>query len=236
MRGDVTWRDARHGHDETIAGAGADAELLELRSRLDLAGLAALTRTVTEQIVGTSADLGYANDLVCSEAWLEAAVDALASGAAVVADGPMVAAGLAAGAAICKVGESLTERLARTAGIATAAAAVRLAYGDAGPGAVWVVGSEPLAIYEILSRNVQPALVIGMPAGFVAAVEAKKALRGSGLPALTNVGEKGGPAVAAAACQALLALAGQAAAIESEQRGSSRGGRPGSAHQRQRTS
>ena len=236
MRGDVTWQDAVFGHDETVAAQGPDAELAALRSRLDLAGLPPLTRTVTEQIIGISADLGYAKDLVCSEPWLETAVGALAAGAAVVADGPVVAAGLAAGAAICKVGESLTERLARTAGIAIAAAAVRLAYGDAGPGAVWVVGSEPVAIYEILSRNVQPALVIGMPAGFVAAVEAKKALRGSGLPALTNVGEKGGAVVAAAACQALLALAGQAAAAESEQRGPGRGGRAGSAHQRQRTS
>lgn len=235
MRGNVTWRDGLQGHDEAVAGDSADAERLALRSRIDLAGLPPLTRTVTEQVIGTSADLGYANDLVCSESWLEAAVGALAAGAAVVADGPMVDAGFAAGTAICKVGESLTERLARTAGIAVAAAAVRLAYGDAGPGAVWVVGSEPAAIYEILSRDVQPALVIGMPAGFVAAVEAKKALRGSGLPALTNVGEKGGPAVAAAACQALLALAGQAAAMESEQRGSSRGGRAGSAHQPLRT-
>lgn len=236
MRGDVTWRDALHEFEETVPDDAPDAELLALRTRLDLAGLPALTRTVTEQIIRTSADLGYAKDLVCSEPWLETAVGALASGAAVVADGPMVAAGLASGAAICKVGESLTERLARTAGIAMAAASVRLAYGDAGPGAVWVVGSEPVAIYEILSRNVEPALVIGLPAGFVAAVEAKKALRGSGLPALTNAGEKGGPAVAAAACRALLALAGQAAAMESEQRGSGRGGRPGGAHQRQRTS
>ena len=236
MRGDVTWRDALHGHDEPVARDAVDAELEALRSRVDLVGLPPLMRTVTEQIIGTSADLGYANDLVCAEPWLEAAVGALAAGAAVVADGPMVAAGLAAGAAICKIGESLTERLARTAGIAMAAAAVRLAYGDAGPGAVWVVGSESVAIYEILSRNVQPALVIGMPAGFVAAVEAKKALRGSGLPALTNVGEKGGPAVAAAACRALLALAGQAAAMEAEQRGASRGSSPGGAHLRQRTS
>jgi precorrin-8X/cobalt-precorrin-8 methylmutase len=236
MRGDVTWQDAVHRPDGIAVGDAQDAELLALRSRLDLAGLPPLTRTVTEQIIGTSADLGYANDLVCSEPWLETAVGALAAGAAVVADGPMVAAGLAAGAAICKVGESLTERLARTAGIAMAAAAVRLAYGDAGPGAVWVVGSEPVAIYEILSRNVQPALIIGMPAGFVAAVEAKKALRGSGLPALTNVGEKGGAVVAAAACQALLALAGQVAAMESAHRGSRTGGRASSAHQRQRTS
>ncbi len=192
MRGNVTWRDGLHGQGEAVGGDSADAERLVLRSRIDLAGLPPLTRTVTEQIIGTSADLGYASDVVCSEPWLEAAVGALAAGAAVVADGPMVAAGLAGGAAICKVGESLTERLARTAGIAMAAAAVRLAYGDAGPGAVWVVGSEPVAIYEILSRDVQPALVIAMPAGFVAAVEAKKALRGSGLPALTNAGISGG--------------------------------------------
>jgi precorrin-8X/cobalt-precorrin-8 methylmutase len=235
MRGNVTWQEGLHGHDAAVASDSADAERLALRSRIDLAGLPPLTRTVTEQIIGTSADLCFANDLVCSEHWLEAAVGALATGAAVVADGPMVAAGIAAGAVICKIGESLTQRLARTAGIAMAAAAVRLAYGDAGPGAVWVVGSEPVAIYEILSRNVQPALVIAMPAGFVAAVEAKKALRGSGLPALTNVGEKGGPAIAAAACQALLGLAGQAATLESEQRGPGRGGRPG-ARQRLRTS
>jgi precorrin-8X/cobalt-precorrin-8 methylmutase len=235
MRGDVTWRDALNGHDETAARDSAGAEFVALRSRIDLAGLPPLTRMVAEQIIGTSADLGYANDLVSAEPWLEAAVGALAAGAAVVVDGPMVAAGLAAGAAICKVGESLTERLARTAGIAMAAAAIRLAYGDAGPGAVWVVGSEPVAIYEILSRNVQPALVIGMPAGFVAAVEAKKALRASGLPALTNVGEKGGPAVAAAACQALLALAGQAAAMETEQRGAGRGSGARGADLRQRT-
>lgn len=232
----MTWQDALHGHDEAVAREAADAELMALRSRIDLGGLPPLTRTLTEQIIGISADLGYADDLVCAEPWLEEAVGALAAGAAVVADGPMVAAGLAPGAAICKVGESLTERLARTTGIATAAAAVRLAYGDAGAGAVWVVGIEPVAIYEILSRNVQPALVIGMPAGFVAAVEAKKALRGSGLPALTNVSEKGGPAVAAAACQALLALAGQAAAMEAEQRSASRGGGRHGAHLRQRTS
>ena len=231
----MTLRDALHGHDDTVAADSADAELMALRSRIDLVGLPPLTRTVTEQVIVISADVGYANDLVGAEPWLESAVGALAAGAAVVADGPMVVAGLAAGAAICKIGESLTERLARTTGIATAAAAVRLAYGDAGPGAVWVVGSEPVAIYEILSRNVQPALVIGMPAGFLAAVVAKKALRGSGLPALTNVGEKGGPAVAAAACQALLALAGQAAAMEAEQRGASRGGGPHGAHLRQRT-
>jgi precorrin-8X/cobalt-precorrin-8 methylmutase len=46
--------------------------------------------------------------------------------------------------------------------------------------------------------------VVGLPVGFVGAVEAKRALAGSGLPAVTNRGAKGGSAVAAAAINALL--------------------------------
>ena len=195
------------GSDEANAEGLAAEELQVLRSRIDLSALPPITRAVTERIIGSSAELSYATDLVCSEPWLEAAVGALAGGAPVVADGPMVAAGLPDEVAICKAGDSLTERLARTAGIARAAAAVRLAFGEAGPGAVWVVGSEPVAIHEILSRNAEPALVIGLPAGFVAAVAAKKLLIHSGLPAVTNVCEKGGPTVAVAACHALLAAA-----------------------------
>jgi len=207
----VIWREKLDRRGDEVHGEPAEQERIALSSRIDLAGLPPLTRAVTELVIGSTADLCYANDLVCSEPWLEAAVGALAAGAPVVADGPMAAAGIVTDSLVCKVGQSLTERLARTAGIAPAAAAVRLAVGEAGPGAVWVVGSEPAAIYEILSRNVQPALVIATPAGFVAAVAAKKALRDSGLPSLTNAGERGGPAVAAAACAALLSAAQQAA-------------------------
>ena len=56
-------------------------------------------------------------------------------------------------------------------------------------------------------REIPPALVIGVPAGFVGAAEAKDALRRSGLPSLSNVSEKGGPVVAAAAADALFGLA-----------------------------
>jgi precorrin-8X/cobalt-precorrin-8 methylmutase len=197
----------RYDDDATAADGLVAEELRALRSRIDLSGLPPITRMVTERIILSSAEFGYANELVCSERSLQAAVGALADGAPVVADAPMVAAGIPGELTICKAGGSLTERLARTAGIPKAAAAVRLAFGEAGPGAVWVVGSEPVAIYEILSRRVEPSLVIGLPAGFLAAVRAKQALRDSGLPALTNVAERGGPPVAVAACQGLLAAA-----------------------------
>lgn len=201
----MTGRDERQCHGQAApVGLPDGEEIRVLRSRIDIEGLPPLTRAVTERIICASADLLYATDLVSCEAWLEAAVEALAAGAPVVADAQMTAAGITGVAAICKCDEPLTGRLARTAGISLAAAAVRLALAEAGPGAVWVVGSEPTAIYEILGRGARPTLVIGMPAGFVAAAEAKKALRGSGVPALTNVSDKGGPAVAVAGCLALL--------------------------------
>lgn len=204
----VTWREGDDAAGGIVNGEDADPEIQALRACVDLTGAPPLTSAVIERVILASADPGYAQDLVCSEDWLAGAAGVLAQGAPVVADGPMTAAGLSAQTLICKSGHSLTERLARTAAISRPAAAVRLAHGEAGPGAVWVVGSEPLAIYEILSRDVQPALVIALPAGFVTAVEAKKVLCDSGLPALTNMSCKGGPAVAAAACQALLAAAG----------------------------
>jgi precorrin-8X/cobalt-precorrin-8 methylmutase len=186
--------------------SGQDDEAYRiLRSRVDLSHLPPLTRAVTERVISASADLDYAADLVCDEETLAAAAAALAAGAPVVADGPMVAAGITGCVPICKFGDSLTARLARVTGIPRAAAAVRLAFSETGPGAVWVVASAPAALEEIIGRGIEPALVIAMPAGFVGAAEAKELLRASGLPSVSNVSEKGGAAVAAAALDALLA-------------------------------
>ena len=199
-----------------------------LRSRIDLSRLAPLSRRVTERVIAASADFDYATDLVCDEQVLAGAVAELAAGAAVVADAAMVAVGIAAFPVICKSEEMLTVRLARTAGISRPAAAVRLAFGQAGPGAIWVVGCEPAALREIMTRNVQPSLVIGVPVGLAGAAEARDALRASGLPALTNVSEKGGAAVAAAAFGALAeaASARAGASARADDTAASRGGRP----------
>jgi precorrin-8X/cobalt-precorrin-8 methylmutase len=180
-----------------------------MRSRIDLSHLPPLSRAVTERVIHASADFDYATDLVCDEDALASGVAAIARGAPVVTDVAMVASGITGYPVICKIRDSLAGRLARTVGITVSAAACRLAFGEAGPGAVWVVGCAPTALEEILRRDVVPALVIGLPVGFVGAAASKEALRGSGLPALSNVSEKGGSAVAAAAFNALLRLARQ---------------------------
>ena len=178
-----------------------------LRSRIDLSHLPPLTRAVTERVIHASADFDYVTDLVADEAALAEGVAAIRRGAPVVADVAMVSAGITGYPVICKVGEGLAARLSRTVGITVSAAAARLAFGEAGPGAVWVIGNAPTALAEILQREVSPALIIGLPVGFVGAAESKQALRDSGLPALTNKSEKGGSAVAAAAFNALFRVA-----------------------------
>jgi len=178
-----------------------------LRSRIDLSGLPPLTRAVTEAVLAATADFDYVTDLACDEAFLAAGVRAIAAGAKVVADAPTVAAGITGCPVICKTAEALAFRLARTTGITVPAAGVRLGFGEAGPGAVWMVGVAPDALAELLRRAVEPALVIGVPAGFAGAADVKDDLRASGLPALSNMSEKGGPVVAAAAFGALLRAA-----------------------------
>jgi precorrin-8X/cobalt-precorrin-8 methylmutase len=182
-----------------------------LRSRVDLSELPPLSRAVTERIIHATADFDYITDLICDENALAAGVAALRRGAPVVADVAMVASGITGYPVICKIADSLSARLARTTGITVSAAAVRLAFGQAGPGAIWLVGCAPTALSEIISREVDPVLVVGVPVGFVGAAAAKQELRLSGLPSLTNVSEKGGSAVAVAAFNALLRVARPAA-------------------------
>jgi precorrin-8X/cobalt-precorrin-8 methylmutase len=172
-----------------------------LRSRVDLSGLPPLSRAVVERVVHASADLGYVEDLVLDEDALRRGHAALRAGAPVVADVQMVAAGITARAAVCRVGEARA-----VDGLTRSAVAVRMAFAEVGPGAVWVVGCAPTALFELIELRVDPALVIGLPVGFVGAAESKAALRDSGLPQVSNVSEKGGSAVASAALNALLYL------------------------------
>jgi precorrin isomerase len=174
-----------------------------LRSRVDTGGLPPYTRAVTERIMHATADLDYVSDLACDEGALERAAAALHAGAPIVVDAKMVAAGITARRTICRVDDPR----ARDGRPTRSAAGVRLAAREAGPGAIWVVGCAPTALDELISiGELAPTLVIGLPVGFVRAAEAKERLRASGLPALTNRGEKGGSSPAAAAVNALIYL------------------------------
>jgi precorrin-8X/cobalt-precorrin-8 methylmutase len=176
-----------------------------LRARVDLSHLQALTRAVTERVVHASADLEYADTLLADEAFLRAGREALLAGAPLVCDTRMVAGGITRREATVPLLDPRTGELAAREGITRTAAAMRLAAAETAAGAVWVVGNAPTALFELLDRPPRdPALIVGLPVGFVGAAEAKAALAASGLPYVANRGEKGGSAVAAAAVNALL--------------------------------
>ena len=176
-----------------------------LRARVDLSHLPALVRAVTERVVHASADLEYADTLLADEAALVSGREALLAGAPVVCDTRMVSGGITRREATVPLLDPRAARLAASDGITRTAAAMRLAVEETGAGAVWVVGNAPTALFELLERPPRdPALIVGLPVGFVGASEAKAALASSGLPCVANRGEKGGSAVAAAAVNALL--------------------------------
>jgi precorrin-8X/cobalt-precorrin-8 methylmutase len=177
-----------------------------LRSQLDTSALPPHTRAVVERVIHASADFDYATDLVVDEAALAHAAAVLAAGAPIVADVEMVAAGITRRDAVCAIKDPAAPPLAADLGITRSAAALRIAAEQAGPGAVYVIGCAPTALFELIAiaEQVRPALVIGLPVGFVGAAESKAALRESALPAVSNVSGKGGSAVAAAALNALI--------------------------------
>jgi precorrin-8X/cobalt-precorrin-8 methylmutase len=189
-----------------------------LRGRLaarhpDVAARPPLARALLERVVHASADLEYAEDLVLpAESVLGRAVEALRADAPVVADVAMVAAGITRRRTLCHITDPRSVDLAKDAGITRSAAALRLAAEEAGPGAVYVIGCAPTALFELIGHAdaYKPLLVLGLPVGFVGAVESKQALRESGLPAVSNISGKGGSAVAAAALNALLYWEGEA--------------------------
>jgi precorrin isomerase len=177
-----------------------------LARRIDLSHLPPLSRAVVERVIHASADLDYADSLVLSEEVVAAAVSAVAAGCPIVTDVEMTRAGITGVDARCYLREAVAD------GTSTrSAAAVRLAAHRHPVGAVMVIGCAPTALFELLALaaagTFSPAAIIALPVGFVGAAASKDAARRSGLPVISNVGDKGGSAVAAAACNAIVRLA-----------------------------
>ena len=179
-----------------------------LETRVDLSHLASGSRAVVERVIHASADPEYAASMVVDDTAVGAGEQALRAGAPVVCDVEMVRSGIRGVATECCLADHAS---ADPGGPTRAALGIRAAAARYRSGAIVVVGCAPTALDEALDLAAggvfEPALVIGMPVGFVGAAESKARLRASGLPAISNIGEKGGSAVAAAAVNALVRLA-----------------------------
>jgi len=177
-----------------------------MADRLDLSALTPGTRAVVARVIHASADLEYAFTMVAPETVVATAVAAVRAGAPVITDAEMTRAGITGVEAQCYL-----SRAAADGSTTRSAVAMRLATELHPRGALVVIGCAPTALEEVLALAAAgrfwPAAIIGMPVGFVGAAAAKQAARTSGLPVITNIGDKGGSAVAAAACNAIVRLA-----------------------------
>ena len=173
-----------------------------MRARIDLSRLSEGPRAVVERIIHATADLDFATTVHVDEAACAAGVAALEAGATVVSDVEMVRAGLSGLDARCYLREAHP-----VDGETRSAAAMSLAARLHPEGTVVVVGCAPTALVravELIDADVfRPALLVGLPVGFVGAAESKALAHACPVPSITNTGEKGGSAVAAAAVNAL---------------------------------
>ena len=110
---------------------------------------------------------------------------------------------------ICNISEPSIMEAAKEAGKTRAQMSMRIAKEDMNGGIV-VVGNAPTALLEVMEMIregiTKPALVIGIPVGFVSAVESKEELAKMDIPFITNQGRKGGSSSAAAIVNALYKL------------------------------
>lgn len=174
---------------------------------------------VARRCIHALGDTAILSDLRLDATALERGVAALREGRPLFTDTRMAAAGLP-GRRMDRLGVAVTPLMAlpgvagqaRAWGVTRAAAGIRM-IADRLAGAIVVIGNAPTALLALLEAlegrtpETGPALIVGMPVGFVNAAQSKELLAQSPWPHFTLLGRKGGSAAAAACVNALAELA-----------------------------
>jgi precorrin-8X/cobalt-precorrin-8 methylmutase len=179
----------------------------------DVGALPEEMRAVALRVAHACGDVAAIDDLRWSDGAAAAGRQALADGAPVLTDSRMVADGIirrslpAGNPVLCTLGLGSVRGLAARGDTTRSAAAVEL-WIPWLEGAVVAIGNAPTALFRLLEGLAdgwpRPALIVGMPVGYVGAAEAKQALIDAGAaPFIALTGRRGGSAVAAATINAL---------------------------------
>jgi precorrin-8X/cobalt-precorrin-8 methylmutase len=181
-------------------------------------GLLAAEWQVVRRVIHATADFEFRELMALSGNAVQSGTLALRKGCPIVVDVKMIAVGLSAerlaahGSDLhCFISDDDVIALAKqhdsTRAIEAMRKAHRLGLLD---GAIVAIGNAPTALLELLrlarDEGARPALVVGVPVGFVSAAESKAALIDSALPFIASRGRKGGSTIAVAIVHALLYL------------------------------
>ena len=172
-------------------------------------------KKVYSRIIHAAGDPDYARVITIHSQAIAAGCEALKQGCHIFTDVEMVRTGINrrrladfGGECHCLIADQTIAQKAKEQGITRAMAAMR-AFGQKLNGSIVAIGNAPTALFELLAlmetENIRPALIVGVPVGFVGASESKEALvEKSPVPYITVRGNKGGSPIAAATTNALL--------------------------------
>lgn len=176
-------------------------------------------REVAKRIVHASGDLSLADRIVFKASAVDVGLEALRRGEAVIVDVMMLRSGIDERLTgklgidlVCAVSDERSRDEAKKRGSTRCAAGMRLsAWGQ--NGGIVAIGNSPTALFEVCKMirrgETKPSLLIGMPVGFIGALESKELLLSLDIPAIAVRGTRGGSALAAAAVNAMLKLAAE---------------------------
>ena len=172
-------------------------------------------KKIYSRIIHAAGDVEYAPIIKISATAIESAKAAILRGANIFTDVEMVRTGINkralkkfGGEVFCKVADDEVKKLAEREKITRSMAAMRM-FGEKLNGAVVAIGNAPTALFEVLrlihEENILPAVIIGIPVGFVGAADSKAELAAQKkVPYITVAGTKGGSPIAVAAVNAIL--------------------------------
>ena len=174
---------------------------------------------VIKRVIHTTADFEYADNLVFSPGAVAKGIEALKAGCHIVTDTSMAMSGInktilgkLGGQVHCFIADPDVAEEAKARGITRSAVSMEKAAKLDKP-CIFAVGNAPtalIALHELMEAGaVKPALIIGVPVGFVNVVESKELILQDDVPFIVARGRKGGSNVAAAICNALLYTASQ---------------------------
>jgi precorrin-8X/cobalt-precorrin-8 methylmutase len=170
--------------------------------------------SIIKRCIHTSADFDYADNLKFSEDAENIGIRAIRTGANIITDTKMAAAGINknvlgsfGGNVHCFISDDDVISEAKRRGDTRASISMEKASRLDGE-LIFALGNAPTALFSLCrlvkDNKIRPALIIGVPVGFVNVVESKEAVMDLGIPYIVAAGRKGGSNISAAICNALL--------------------------------
>lgn len=169
---------------------------------------------IIKRVIHTTADFEYADMLKISETAVQKGMEAIKSGCNIVTDTRMASVGINkkalskfGGQVQCFMDDELVAAEAKERNVTRASICMERAIKD-GNNQIFAIGNAPTALirlYELIKEGaVTPALVVGVPVGFVNVIESKELMKMAGVPYIISDSRKGGSNVAAAIMNAIL--------------------------------